>query len=137
MAGTKTIPKASFNFSGNRLSPVMAHVNAGKLTVLGVAAQKRVAALPNVPIMPEAGFPSMRSGSWQGIYVPVGTPRPIVNKLYSVFTKVLGDAEVIKRLNDNGAEVVTSKSPEEFAGFMKEENEKWGKVVKQVGVVGE
>jgi len=90
-----------------------------------------------VPIMSEAGFASMKSGSWQGIYVPAGTPRPIVNKLYAVFTKVLGDPEVIKRLNDNGAEVVTSKSPEEFARFMKDENEKWGNVVRQVGVVAE
>ena len=119
------------------LSSVITHVNAGKLRVLGVAAAKRVGALPDVPIMSEAGFTSMKSGSWQGIYVPAGTPRPIVNKLYAVFTKVLGDPEVIKRLNDNGAEVVTSKSPEEFAAFMKDENEKWGKVVKQVGVVGE
>jgi tripartite-type tricarboxylate transporter receptor subunit TctC len=119
------------------LSSVMTHVNAGKLRVLGVAAAKRVGAIPDVPTMSEAGFTSMKSGSWQGIYVPVGTPRPIVNKLYAVFIKVLGDPEVIKRLNDNGAEVVTSKSPEGFAGFMKDENEKWGNVVKQVGVVGE
>ena len=119
------------------LSSVMAHVNAGKLRVLGVAAAKRVGALPDVPIMSEAGFASMKSGSWQGIYVPAGTPRPIVDKLFAAFTKVLGDAEVTKRLNDNGAEVVTSTSPEEFAGFMKAENEKWGQVLKQVGVVGE
>jgi len=119
------------------LSSVMTHVNAGKLRVLGIAASKRVAALPDVPVMPEVGFASMRSGSWQGLYVPAGTPRPIVDRLYAVFTKVLRDAEVIKRLNDNGAEVVTSKSPEEFAAFMKDENEKWGRVVKQVGVTGE
>jgi len=119
------------------LSSVMTHVNAGKLRVLGIAASKRVAALPDVPIMPEEGYANMKSGSWQGIYVPASTPRPIVDRLFAVFTKVLGDAEVIKRLNDNGAEVVTSKSPEEFAAFMKAENEKWAKVVKAVGVVME
>jgi tripartite-type tricarboxylate transporter receptor subunit TctC len=119
------------------LASVMTHVNVGKLKVLGVAAQKRVKVLPDVPIMSEQGFESMKSGSWQGVYVPVGTPRPIVNRLFAVFTKVMADAEVTKRLNDNGVEVVTSKSPEEFAEFMKNENDKWAKVVKKVGVVGE
>lgn len=117
------------------LASVITHVNAGKLKVVGIAAQKRVKALPDVPVMPELGFESMRSGSWQGVYVPAGTPAPIVNKLFAVVTKVMGDPEVTKRLNDNGIEVVTSKSPEEFAVFMKDENEKWAKVVKKVGVV--
>ncbi len=117
------------------LASVITHVNAGKLKVVGIAAQKRVKALPDVPIMPELGFESMRSGSWQGVYVPAGTPAPIVNKLFAAVTRVMGDPEVTKRLNDNGIEVVTSKSPDEFAAFMKSENEKWAKVVKKVGVV--
>ncbi len=119
------------------LPPVLPHVSSGKLKVLAVAQPKRVASLPDVPVFPELGYPNMRSGSWQGAYVPVGTPRPIVDKLFAAFIKVLSDPEVIKRLNDNGAEVVTSKSPEEFATFMKRENEKWIKVVKDVGVVME
>ncbi len=117
------------------LASVITHVNAGKLKVVGIAAQKRVKALPDVPIMPELGYDSMKSGSWQGVYVPAGTPAPIVNKLFAVMIKVMADPEVTKRLNDNGIEVVTSKSPEEFAVFMKDENEKWAKVVKKVGVV--
>lgn len=117
------------------LASVMTHVNAGKLKVLGVAAQKRVKALPDVPVMPELGFQSMRSGSWQGVYVPAGTPAPIVSKLFTVVTKVMADAEVTRRLNDSGIEVVTSKSQEEFAAFMKSENEKWAKIVQKVGVV--
>ncbi len=117
------------------LASVITHVNAGKLKVVGIAAEKRVKALPDVPIMPELGYDSMKSGSWQGVYVPAGTPAPIVNKLFAVMIKVMADPEVTKRLNDNGIEVVTSKSPEEFAVFMKDENEKWAKVVKKVGVV--
>jgi len=117
------------------LASVITHVNAGKLKVVGIAAQKRVKALPDVPVMPELGFESMRSGSWQGVYVPAGTPTPIVNKLFVVMTKVMADSGVAKRLSDSGIEVVTSKSPEEFAVFMKNENEKWAKVVQKVGVV--
>jgi tripartite-type tricarboxylate transporter receptor subunit TctC len=119
------------------LASVMTHVNAGKLKVLAVAAPHRVESLPDVPSFPELGYKSMRSGSWQGAYVPAGTPAPIVKKLHAVFTKIMADPTLVKRLQSNGTEVVTSKSPEEFAVFMKEENDKWAKVIKEVGVVME
>lgn len=119
------------------LASVITHVKAGKLKVLGVAAPNRVETLPDVPSFPELGYKNMKSGSWQGAYVPAGTPAPIVKKLYAVFTKVMADPTVVKRLQDNGTEAVISKSPEAFAVFMKEENEKWAKVIKEVGVVME
>jgi tripartite-type tricarboxylate transporter receptor subunit TctC len=119
------------------LASVITHVNAGKLKVLGVAAPHRVDSLPDVPTFPELGYKNMKSGSWQGAYVPAGTPAPIVKRLFTAFTKVMADPMVVKRLQENGAEVVTSKSPEEFAVFMKEENDKWTKVIKEVGVVME
>lgn len=119
------------------LASVITHVKAGKLKVLGVAAPNRVETLPDVPSFPELGYKNMKSGSWQGAYVPAGTPAPIVKKLYAVFTKVMADPTVVKRFQDNGTEVVISKSPEAFAVFMKEENEKWAKVIKEVGVVME
>ncbi len=119
------------------LAPLMPHLTSGKVRILGIAAPKRIASVPNIPVMPELGYANMKSGSWQGAYAPLGTPRPIVDKLFAVFTKVMSDPQVIKVLNDNGSEVVTSKSPEEFATFMKVENDKWGKVIKQVGVTME
>jgi len=117
------------------LASVVNHVKAGKLKVLAVAAPRRVDSLPEVPSFPELGYEKMKSGSWQGAYVPTGTPAPIVKRLYAAFTKVMADPSVVKLLKDTGAEVVTSKSPEEFAVFMKEENEKWAKVIKEVGIV--
>jgi tripartite-type tricarboxylate transporter receptor subunit TctC len=119
------------------LASVMTHVNAGKLKVIGVAAPHRIETLPDVPTFPELGYKTMKSGSWQGAYVPAGTPAPIVKKLYAAFTKLMADPTVVKRLQENGAEAVTSKSTEEFAVFMKEENDKWAKVIKEVGVVME
>jgi tripartite-type tricarboxylate transporter receptor subunit TctC len=119
------------------LASVMTHVNAGKMTVLAVAASHRVATLADIPYFPEIGYKNMKSGSWQGVYVPAGTPAPIVKKLHTIFTKVVADPPVVKRLQESGAEVETSKSPEEFAVFMKEESEKWMKVIKEVGVVME
>ena len=126
---------AEVQCSFQTLASIMTHANAGRLKVLGIAAARRVASLADVPIMPELGYANMKSGSWQGVYVPAGTPRPIVERLHAVFTKVASDPEAIKRFNNNGAEVMISKSPEEFAAFMKSENEKWGKLVKEIGVV--
>ena len=119
------------------LSSFLTHARAGKVKILGVAAPRRVAAAPDTQTMAEAGFSGMTTGSWQGVYVPAGTPRAIVNQLYAVVTRVMNDPEVMKRLNDSGVEVVISKSPQDFAGFMQHQTEHWAKLVKDVGVVAE
>src|SRR5688572_110238 len=74
------------------------HHKSGKARVLAVMAPQRVAALPEVQTMTEAGFPELTLGSWQGMYVPRGTARPIVNQLYGVLMKTMSDPEVVKRL---------------------------------------
>ncbi|HEY0335746.1 MAG TPA: tripartite tricarboxylate transporter substrate-binding protein, partial [Burkholderiales bacterium] len=113
------------------------HHKSGKARVLAVMAPQRVAALPDVQTMIEAGFPELTLGSWQGLYLPSGTPRPIVNQLYSAVMKTMHDPETIKRLQAGGAEIVTSKSAEEFAGFMKTQNAFWAKIVNSVGAIAE
>jgi tripartite-type tricarboxylate transporter receptor subunit TctC len=87
--------------------------------------------------MPELGYKEMTSGSWQGVYVPAGTPRPAVDRLFAAVTRVMADAEVAKRIGDSGAEIIVSKSPEDFAGFMKVQNARFAQVVKQVGAIAE
>ena len=119
------------------LSSSITFVKQGRLRALGIVAPKRVAAIPDVPTMTEAGFPSMTVGSWQGVFVPKGTPADIVKKLYAVMMKVMEDANVKKRLADGGVDVVTSKSPAAFAEFVKAENVRWGKVIKDAGIVAE
>ena len=111
------------------------HLKSGKLKLIGVMAKKRLASLPDTPTLAESGFPELTTGSWQGVYVPVGTPRPIVDKLYSAFSKVMNDPWVIERLATSGAESITSKSPEDFAVFMKSQNVFWAQIIKQLGVV--
>ncbi|HEX2825065.1 MAG TPA: tripartite tricarboxylate transporter substrate binding protein [Burkholderiales bacterium] len=113
------------------------HHKSGKARVLAVMAPQRVPALPDVQTMTEAGFPELTLGSWQGMYVPRGTPQAIVAKLYDAMIKTMTDPETMKRLQTGGAEIVTSKSPEEFAGFMKTQNAFWAKIVKDVGAVAE
>ena len=113
------------------------HHKAGKARVLAVMAPQRVSALPEVQTMTEAGFPELTLGSWQGMYVPKGTPKPVVAKLHDALRKTMSDGETVKRLQAGGAEVVTSKSPEDFATFMQTQNAFWAKIVKDVGAVAE
>lgn len=119
------------------LASVMPHVRNGRMKILGVSATKRVKALPDVPVMPELGYKDMKTGSWQGVYFPTGTPRPVIDRMFAAVVKVMADPDVIKRINDSGAEVIVSNSPEEFTVFMKEQNDRFVQVVKQIGDITE
>jgi tripartite-type tricarboxylate transporter receptor subunit TctC len=114
-------------------SSAMPMIKSGRLKVLAVTAPKRLEPLPDVPTMAEAGFPGFESGSWQGIFVPKGTPRPIVDKLYAVTLKVMQLPEVRERLGHGGVEVVTSASPAAFAEFVAQETERWGRAAREAG----
>lgn len=119
------------------LAAVLPQVRAGKLKALGVAAIARPASIPDVPTMAESGFKDMTTGSWQGVYFPVGTPRATVDRMFKVVTGVVVEPEVTRRLNDAGAEVIISESPEAFARFMRTQNDRWANVVKTIGLIGE
>jgi tripartite-type tricarboxylate transporter receptor subunit TctC len=119
------------------LSSAINFIKQGRVRALGVVAPHRIAAVPDIPTMSEQGFPSMTTGSWQGVFAPKGTPAPIVKRLFDVSLKAMDNAEVKKRLNDGGVEVIVSKSPEAFAAFVKSENERWLKVIRDANVVAE
>ena len=109
-------------------SSTVGHARQGRLRMLGVIAPERNAAMPEVPTMREQGF-NMIVGSWQGLFVPKGTPRPVVNTLLKAGHETVKDATVSKRMGDAGIAIVTSKSPDEFAAFVKHETERYGKVI--------
>ena len=110
------------------------HLKTGRLVVLAVSSEKRHPSLPDVQTFPEAGFPELTASAWQGVYLPMGTPRPIVDKLHSAVTSVMQDPEVTERLGVGGARPFISKSPEEFSIFTRTQNEFWEKIVKQLGL---
>jgi len=101
----------------------------GRVKMLGVISPQRNPALPDIPTMREQGL-DMVVGSWQGLFVPKGTPQPVVNKLYKVGIDMMKDPLVIKRLGDSGITIVISKSPSDFVAFVKSETERFGKVIK-------
>jgi len=101
----------------------------GRVKMLGVISSERNPALPDIPTMREQGL-NMVVGSWQGLFVPKGTPQPVVNKLFKVGVQMMKDPQVIKRLGDSGISIVTSKSSSDFVAFVKSETERFGKVIK-------
>jgi tripartite-type tricarboxylate transporter receptor subunit TctC len=102
---------------------------AGKVRMLGMISPDRNPALPEIPTMREQGL-DMVVGSWQGVFVPRGTPQPVVNKLFKTSLDMMKDPLVVKRLGDLGIAIATSKSPADFVAFVKAETDRFGKVIK-------
>ena len=115
------------------LSSAITFVKAGRLKALAVTSTKRIDALPQVPTMVEAGYPDLVTSSWQGVFVPAGTPRAVVAKLHEALVKVLAMPEVKERFAIGGVTATASKTPEEFAAYVAVESERWGKVARESG----
>jgi tripartite-type tricarboxylate transporter receptor subunit TctC len=115
------------------ISSAIQHVKEGRLKALAVTTSERVPALPNVPTMREQGFPDSVSSSWQGVLVPAGTPRPIVEKLHAAIVKAVADPTVQKRFAEAGVVAASSKSPEEFQKYIRAESARWSKLIQETG----
>jgi tripartite-type tricarboxylate transporter receptor subunit TctC len=115
------------------LSSAISFIQAGRLKALGISTTNRIEALPQVPTMIEAGYPDMVSSSWQGVFVPAGTPRPIVEKLHAALLVTMDWPDVKQRFAGGGVHVATSRTPEDFASFVAAETARWGKVAKESG----
>lgn len=108
---------------------VIPHVKAGKLRGLAISTRERFPAMPELPSVEEGGVKGFDGGSWQGVVMPAGTPRDMVNKSNEALAKMLKAADSKERLLNLGG-LPVGNSPEEFAAFVKSEQEKWGKVAK-------
>jgi tripartite-type tricarboxylate transporter receptor subunit TctC len=108
------------------------HVQAGKLRVLGISSGTRFPTLKDIPTIAEQGLPGFEAISWAGICAPGGTPKPIVDRVYSEVAKVLKVPDIRDRLLRDGIEPIGS-TPEQFLEHTKKEAIKWGKVVKDSG----
>jgi tripartite-type tricarboxylate transporter receptor subunit TctC len=119
------------------LSSAMGFVKENKVKALAVTTRERMTDLPDIPTMYELGWKNLVTSSWQGVLVPTGTPRPIVDKLYAAIAKVLADPEIRARMRKGGAIAISSKSPEDFKTYMDSETAKWTKVIEESGVRAE
>ena len=109
------------------------HIQSGKLRALAVSSAKRLEAFPNVPTVAESGVPGFEVTSWQGIFVPAGTPRPVVDKLHDEIMKILQTADMQERLKGLGMQGSTM-TVAQISEFQKAEVEKWAQVVKAANI---
>jgi tripartite-type tricarboxylate transporter receptor subunit TctC len=108
-------------------------IKAGRVNAIAVTSKTRAKAVPEVPTVAESGLPGYEAVLWQGYFVPAGTPREIINKLSVDINRVLAMPDTIERLSGAGTDPFPG-SPDQFAAFLKSEIEKWGKVVKAIGL---
>jgi len=108
------------------------HVRSGKLRPIAVTTAKRSPELPDVPTVAEAGVPGYEAMSWFGLFVPAKTPAAVQARLHEAIAKALKNPAVAKKIQEQGGEVVI-ETPAQFGAFIKAENEKWKKVVKESG----
>ena len=109
------------------------HIQSGKVRAIAVSSARRLDSLPNVPTIAESGVPNFEVVSWQGIFVPAGVPRPIVDRLHVEIMKILQTTEMQDRLKSLGMQP-SSMTPEQVSSFQKAEVEKWAQVIKAAGI---
>ena len=109
------------------------HIQSGKLRPIAVTSSKRLESLPNVPTIAEAGQKGFDMGSWQAVFAPAGTPKPIVDRLHAEIMKIVATPEVQARLKAFGMEP-SSMTPAELGAYQKEEVAKWAQVIKAAGI---
>lgn len=109
------------------------HIQSGKVRAIAVSSAKHLESLPNVPTIAESGVPGFEVVSWQGIFVPAGTPKPIIDRLHAEIMKILQTPDMQDRLKSLGMQP-SSMTPEQVAAFQKAEVEKWAQVIKAAGI---
>src|SRR5215469_2347581 len=117
----------------NTIPASISNIAAGQLRGLAVAANKRSAAVPNVPTAAESGLPGFEAVQYYGLAAPAGTPRPIVERLKKELRAILATDEMKKRLIDDGADP-TPSTPEEYATNIEREEAKWAALVQKLGL---
>ena len=122
---------AQVNFA--TLPAVVPQIRGGKVRAVALASTQRNPAVPDVPTMAEWGVPDFDVGTWSALIGPKGMPADVVQKINAAVAEVLNDPAIRKRLIDEGSEI-RIMSPAELGTFIRQENVRWVKVVKDAGI---
>ncbi|MGE5523249.1 MAG: Bug family tripartite tricarboxylate transporter substrate binding protein [Rhodospirillaceae bacterium] len=112
-------------------------LKAGKIRALGVTGLKRSPSLPDVPTLDEQGLKGFELTQWQGVLVPAGTPRAIIDKLHDGIVKALKMPDVVERLSTQGGNELVGNTPEEFAKQIRSDLAKYAKLVRDAHIRAE
>jgi tripartite-type tricarboxylate transporter receptor subunit TctC len=115
------------------ISTSLPHVRAGKIRGIAVTGLERSSAVPELPTVAESGFPKFEVVQWFGLLAPAKTPAPIIKQWNTAVVEMYRDAQFAERFKRQGLEPSTT-SPDQFAGFIKDEIAMWTKVFKDVGI---
>ena len=124
------------DFTCDQTTNTTSQIKADKVKVYGVTTKTRLASLPNIPTVDEAGLKGFEVSVWHGLYAPKGTPKPVIDTLTKALQVALKDATVKKRFADLGTEPVAEKraTPEALRAQLKAETDKWSPIIKKAGV---
>ena len=122
----------NMNMMFNSIAPIVGHIKAERVRVLGIASAKRSPQLPDVPTISEAGVPGFEAVNWFGLFAPAKTPKPIIARLNAAVVKVLHTEDMRAQYAKLGADVVGS-SPQEFASYVRRDIAKYADIVKRSG----
>jgi tripartite-type tricarboxylate transporter receptor subunit TctC len=109
---------------------MLPQVKSGRLRAIAMTGAKRSPALPDVPTVAESGVPGYETGSWYGVVVPAGTPKPVVGRLAQEIAAISKSPEINQRLVEDAA-IPVGSTPDEFGAFIRKELARWAKVVQQ------
>ena len=124
------------DFMCDQTTNTTSQIKAEKIRVYGVTTKKRVASLPNVPTMDEAGLKGFEVSVWHGLYAPKGTPKPVIDKLTTALHVALKDDNVKQRFAELGTEPIAENraTPAALRAFLKSEIDRWSPIIKKAGV---
>ena len=117
----------------NQFAIAAPHVNAGRLRCLGVTSASRSPLLPNTPTMAEQGLSGFESYNWNGLLAPAGTPPAIITRIYDTLAKALKTTEARDLYTGQGHEI-GGLAPDQYAGFLRSEADKWARVAKLANI---
>ncbi len=121
------------DFTFGNIKPAAPVIQSGRLHAIAVTSLKRSAILPDVATLAESGLPGFEVSIVYGVLAPAGTPADIIARLNAALVQGLNTADTRKRLEADGAELMTG-TPEEFASLIRSETAKWSKIIKAAGI---
>lgn len=121
------------NYMFDSITSAKPHILSGKLRAIGLTTAKRSSALPNVPTLAEAGLPGYEVSPWFAVFVPAGTPKPIIARLNAALLGAMNQPDIKAKFATIGAEPVGS-TPEEMGAHLSREIDRWGKLISEKNI---